>query len=134
MCPGSSDPFYIASLLYDMVHYFLDILYIKYILFLIWLELSVKNIAERLNDFGYYRYLRLREWCWYYVTMFFFIQCSIYVFYFSRFLIKQILKQNYLLSIRTEILKKYFSTFYEFFRYQNPCFDLKSWNINLPLW
>ena len=28
VCPGSSDPFYIASLLYKMGHYFLDILYI----------------------------------------------------------------------------------------------------------
>ena len=27
VCPGSSDPFYIASLLYKMGHYFLDILY-----------------------------------------------------------------------------------------------------------
>ena len=27
MCPGSTDPFYIASLLYKMGHYFLDILY-----------------------------------------------------------------------------------------------------------
>ena len=25
VCPGSSDPFYIASLLYKMGHYFLDI-------------------------------------------------------------------------------------------------------------
>ena len=29
MCPGSSDPFYIASLLYKMGHYFLDILYVR---------------------------------------------------------------------------------------------------------
>ena len=29
VCPGSSDPFYIASLLYKMGHYFLDILYIN---------------------------------------------------------------------------------------------------------
>ena len=29
MCPGSSDPFYIASLLYKMGHYFLDILYVQ---------------------------------------------------------------------------------------------------------
>ena len=29
VCPGSSDSFYIASLLYEMVHYFLDILYMK---------------------------------------------------------------------------------------------------------
>ena len=28
VCPGSSDPFYIASLLYKMGHYFLDILYL----------------------------------------------------------------------------------------------------------
>ena len=28
VCPGSSDPFYIASLLYKMGHYCLDILYI----------------------------------------------------------------------------------------------------------
>ena len=27
VCPGSSGPFYIASLLYKMCHYFLDILY-----------------------------------------------------------------------------------------------------------
>ena len=27
VCPGSSDPFYIAGLLYNMGHYFLDILY-----------------------------------------------------------------------------------------------------------
>ena len=27
VCPGSSDPFYIASLLYKMGHYFLDMLY-----------------------------------------------------------------------------------------------------------
>ena len=27
VCPGSSDPFYIASLIYKMDHYFLDILY-----------------------------------------------------------------------------------------------------------
>ena len=27
VCPWSSDPFYIASLLYKMGHYFLDILY-----------------------------------------------------------------------------------------------------------
>ena len=27
VCPGSSDPFYIVSLLYKMGHYFLDILY-----------------------------------------------------------------------------------------------------------
>ena len=27
MCPGSSDHFYVASLLYKMGHYFLDILY-----------------------------------------------------------------------------------------------------------
>ena len=27
VCPGSSNPFYIASLLYKMGHYFLDILY-----------------------------------------------------------------------------------------------------------
>ena len=27
--PGSSDPFYIASLLYEFGHYFLDILYLK---------------------------------------------------------------------------------------------------------
>ena len=27
VCPGSSDPFYIASLLNNMGHYFLDILY-----------------------------------------------------------------------------------------------------------
>ena len=29
VCSGSSDPFYIASLLYKMGHYFLDILYKK---------------------------------------------------------------------------------------------------------
>ena len=29
VCPGSSDPFYIASLLYKMGHYFLDILFIE---------------------------------------------------------------------------------------------------------
>ena len=28
VCPGSSDSFYIASLLYKMGHYFLDILYV----------------------------------------------------------------------------------------------------------
>ena len=28
VCPGSSDPFYISSLLYKMGHYFLDILYV----------------------------------------------------------------------------------------------------------
>ena len=28
VCPGSSDPFYIASLLFKMGHYFLDILYL----------------------------------------------------------------------------------------------------------
>ena len=27
MCPGSSEPFYIASLLYKIGHYFLNILY-----------------------------------------------------------------------------------------------------------
>ena len=27
VCPGSSDPFYIANLLYKIGHYFLDILY-----------------------------------------------------------------------------------------------------------
>ena len=29
VCPRSSDPFYIASLLYKMGHYFLDILYYR---------------------------------------------------------------------------------------------------------
>ena len=28
VCPGSSDPFYIASLLYKLGHYFLEILYV----------------------------------------------------------------------------------------------------------
>ena len=28
VCPGSSDPFYIACLLYTMGHYFMDILYV----------------------------------------------------------------------------------------------------------
>ena len=31
VCPGSSDPFYIASLHYKMDHYFLDILYTIFI-------------------------------------------------------------------------------------------------------
>ena len=29
VCPGSSDPFYIASILYKIGHYFLDILYVR---------------------------------------------------------------------------------------------------------
>ena len=29
VCPVSSDPFYLASLLYKMGHYFLDILYVE---------------------------------------------------------------------------------------------------------
>ena len=38
VCPVSSDPFYIASLLYKMGHYFLDILYVN------------KNLLNSINN------------------------------------------------------------------------------------
>ena len=41
VCPGSSNPFYMGSLLYKMGHYFLDILY--------YLEMFYRNKSTELN-------------------------------------------------------------------------------------
>ena len=51
VCPGSSDPFNIASSLYKMGHYFLDILYITsyHFLFLAPALHACKPFCSRLN-------------------------------------------------------------------------------------
>ena len=48
MCPGSSDPFYIASLQYKMGHYFLDT---QYIHLNIYTYIEEKDIDILLNNY-----------------------------------------------------------------------------------
>ena len=49
VCPGSSDPFYIASLLYKMGHYFLDIPYIDRNYIEWWYAaLTISNVTKKI--------------------------------------------------------------------------------------